>query len=108
MSAISTARLRGPGIAGRISPVRSPNRSLSAEKASGLSAEAGWQDSTLEDRPAARRTCCHTTVLPIPASPVITSAAGSPDTAERNAKISVISGPLPISLRSTRHPPDWA
>ena len=103
--ATSTARLRGPGSTERTSPATSPSRSSSAEKASGLSARAARHDSTLDDRPAAWSTCCHITVLPIPASPVITSAAGAPKAAERNAaRLSAISASRPTGLESTCHP----
>lgn len=103
-SAISTALLRGVGSARRISSATSPNRSSRAEKASGLSARVGWHDSTLDEQRAAWSTCCHITVLPIPASPVIASAAGVPDPAERNARISAISASRPTGHESTYHP----
>ena len=75
----------------RISATTPPNRSSSAENASVLSAAVGWKDSTRAERPTARTTCCHTMVLPIPASPVTASAAGAPEAAERKAEISAIS-----------------
>ena len=86
------------------SPATSPSRSLSAEKASGRSAGAGWHDSTLNDRSASWRTCSHTMVLPIPTSPAIASAAGLPDAAERKAQISAISASRPTSFESTFTP----
>ena len=79
VSAPVTARLRYSGSRGRNSWAASPSRSSSAEKASGLSAEAGRQESTRKDGGSAVFTrYFHTTVLPIPVSPVMTSAAGSP------------------------------
>ena len=39
--------------------------------------------------------CRHTAVLPIPVSPVMTSAAGAPDAAEKKARISAICGISP-------------
>jgi hypothetical protein len=82
----------------------SPNRSSSAEKASGLSAGAGWQERTRENRPATWTTCFHTTVLPIPASPEMATAAGAPDVADRKAQISAISVSRPTGCGSTFHP----
>jgi len=103
-TAISKARRHGPASAGRTSPAMSPNRSSRVEKASGLSAGAGQQDSTVDERPAVWSTCCHTMLLPIPASPVIASAAGTPDAAEKKAQISATSASRPTGLESTCHP----
>ena len=103
-SAASTARLCGLGSAGRTSSATSPNRSSSAEKARGLSTGSGRQDSTLDERPAAWSTCCHTMLLPIPASPVMASAAGAPDAAERNALTSATSASRPTSSDPTISP----
>ena len=77
------------------------NRSSSAEKASGRSAGVGRQERTREDRLATWTTSFHTTVLPIPASPVMASA---PDVAERKAQISAISVSRPTGCGSTFHP----
>jgi hypothetical protein len=43
-------------------------------------------------------------VLPTPASPVMTSAAGAPEAAEKNAQISAISASRPTGRKSTFHP----
>jgi hypothetical protein len=61
-------------------------RSSSAERASGLSAEVGWQTSIQNDRRAIRAECLHATVLLIPGSPVMASTAGTPDVAERKQR----------------------
>jgi hypothetical protein len=100
-STVSTARLRGPWSAGRTSPATSPNRSTSAEKASGPSAEAGWQASTRADRPASWAMCFHTMVFPIPGSPTMTRARGVPGGADKKPRISAISSPRPIGSKST-------
>jgi hypothetical protein len=42
--------------------------------------------------------------MPIPASPVITSAAGAPDAAERKVQISAIWASRPTGLESTFNP----
>jgi hypothetical protein len=49
-------------------------------------------------------TCCHTTVLPIPASPVRHSTAGVPDAAEGKARISAISASRPTGFESISPP----
>ena len=104
-SATATACLRHSGSSGRNSSITSPSRSSSAEKTSGLSEEAGRQERTRKD---GRRAVCtryfHTIVLPIPMSPVMATAAGSPEPAERKAQISPTSASRPMGSESTFHP----
>jgi hypothetical protein len=84
----------------------SPNKSSSAEKANGLSAKANWQDSTGDALEVIWSTCRYGIVLPIQASPVMVSAAGAPEAAERKPRISPISGISPDWYRIHIQLPD--
>ena len=102
-NAISSARRWGGGRPGSVSSSVPASRSLSAANASWLSATAAWQRSTrCPASPAISIPARHSVVLPIPASPSSTSAAGSGAPAARNARRAASSGSRPTTASANR------